>query len=337
PILAESVSYDQHDELLSRTQNFYNLRKPETTITANFSTSIDNPFEENGIGELDRTRAFPVLVKRIQTDYEQEGSLSLTEEFKTYDKNGNLTTYINRGGNAADAYRTEISYQNNTTFRSLPDNIIVKKEMDGSVLRQREATYTNKGSLQEIITKLNTSENNRIQFKYDNYGNQIEIIQPDNTGSNGVFTQTIQYETDFQIYPESFSDSYGQTSETKYDLLFGIPVWVKDQNNNEMRTRIDNRGRIIEITGPKEINLPTGQDWTIRYQYKGEDPVSTQVSGLGNQTYRTAETKGYFVEDIIAINDSDYGGSADSYQHYAVTQYTAGAADGEMLTLSIVD
>src|SRR5699024_798603 len=94
---------------------------------------------------------------------------------------------------------------------------------------------------------------------------------------------------------------------------------------------------IIEITVPKEINLPTGQDWTIRYQYKGEDPVSTQVSGLGNQTYRTAETKGYFVEDIIAINDSDYGGSADSYQHYAVTQHTAGAADGEMLTISIVD
>src|SRR5699024_4140618 len=136
---------------------------------------------------------------------------------------------------------------------------------------------------------------------------------------------------------DTISDAYGQSSKMTYNLLFGIPTLTKDKNGNEMRTRIDNRGRIIEITGPKEMDQPNGQDWTIRYRYEGEDPVNTQVSGMSATDYMTSSAKGKFKDDVQAKDDENYGSTSDDYQHYAVTEHTAGAADGELLTISIVD
>src|SRR5699024_7706278 len=111
---------------------------------------------------------------------------------------------------------------------------------------------------------------------------------------------------------------------------------VKDKNDNEMRTRIDNRGRIVEITGPKEMQASNGQDWTIRYQYEGEDSVAQQVSNLGSEEY-LVDAKGFFDDDTDASDSANYGSNSDNYQHHAVTHHTNGAADGEMVTISIVD
>src|SRR5699024_4686891 len=146
------------------------------------------------------------------------------------------------------------------------------------------------------------------------FGNRIKIIELDNQN----FTQHITYDQKVHSYPIGYTDSYGYDSEVSYNFLFGTPVLVTDINHNKLRTRIDNRGRIIEITGPKMLHFGGGLDWTIRYRYQGENPVSQQVQNLSTQEYMTTQSQGGFIASYTNSNTSNH-------QHYAVTRHTKGA------------
>ena len=242
-------SFDADDNLLRESATLYNLLNPQNPIV-NFNASADDYYLQTGLSEslLDQSRLFVAPVHIITTEHEGDESLSIEERFSQYDLFGNLLQYENLGDtynfpNGEDGYRTEIEYFYNEVpgiiYNSygFPKNIKVKQLNSGQLLRERRAKYYY-GKISEVTTVLNTNEDlNTVNLDYDDYGNLTSA-----TLANG-FNTTIGYENTVHTFPTSVTNSHGESSSTLYELLFGIPVLITDTNSQEMRTRIDNRGR----------------------------------------------------------------------------------------------
>tara|TARA_R110000850_G_C9994955_1_gene467523 strand:- start:1125 stop:11606 length:10482 start_codon:yes stop_codon:yes gene_type:complete len=323
----ETAVYTDADEMLSLTRMFYNLLNPDTPVVET-NVNIDAVYQQPLSGDPDYSRLLAVPVKTITTSFEDGQNLNLVQLFNEYDGQGNITRYRNNGSTFDDAYRTEIEYED-IDFPGLPTKISVFKNQGNVLLREREAIYNNNGKLHQIIVNLGDNETNTVEFAYDSYGNTTQVKQLDNLGAlGGYFTQTIGYDTAVKTYPVSFSDSFNQQSSSVYNYLFGVPVYVTDMNGISMRTRIDNRGRVIEVTGPYE--LPNG--WTIRNEYKGEASVHEQIGGAGPNDYMISNAQGSFVAVEPGTDP------LTNAQHHAVTRhFDPDNALNEILTVSIVD
>src|SRR5690554_5319065 len=243
---------------------------------------------------------------------------------RTSIEHGNITQYINHGSSPMDAYRTVLSYDD-PNFKGLPTGLKVYKNTGGSnPLRQRESDYTEQGKLSTVITHLDANNTNTVQLKYDQYGNTTEVNHMDNLGADGNthFATQIEYDGVLHTYPIRIEDSYGQVSESVYDYLFGIPVLRTDPNNNSMRTRIDNRGRPIEVTGPKEyvpLNMLGESPRTIRNEYPGEIPVAQQTFSSPFNKYLYSNAQGAF-EARSDFQSPD----PTNAQHHAMTRHRDG-------------
>ncbi|MDT0294909.1 toxin TcdB middle/N-terminal domain-containing protein [Mesonia ostreae] len=328
-MVKETASYKANGDLLSKSKNYYNMLNPELPLIES-NVGLDEEYQQSSTGELDRTRLFPVIVKTISTNYENGNALNLVKEFEAYDNQGNLTKYIDWGTGGQDAYRTEISYGINN-FPGLPTNIKVK-DLSGTVLRDRDASYNGYGKLNIVTVHLGNGQTNRIQLGYDTYGNTTSVKQLDNLGPAGAFTQNISYDPVVHTYPTNFSDSFNQTSSAQYNYLFGIPVLTTDMNGKKIRTRIDNRGRIIEVTAPNEMEDGAWNDWTIRNIYQGEEQIISQLDNAGTETYLIDYAAGSF--PAIPAGNSQPTNS----QHYAITKHAVmDAYNDELLTISIAD
>ncbi|MBA3985246.1 MAG: hypothetical protein H0X63_01390, partial [Flavobacteriales bacterium] len=325
----KTTVYTGDEVVLNMSRSFYNLLDPESP-TVNTNTNLDNVYLQVSEDKLDDSRIFPAIVKTINTIYEGGQGLDLVQEFKAYNSNGNITNYINYGEGYQDAYKTIISYGTSLTYRAHPTTIEVYKNIGNQLLRKREANYTSLGQLQMITTHLGNNETNRISYEYDSYGNVNKINQLDNLNTAGAhFTQNIVYDSSIHTFPISFSDSFTQQSSANYNYLFGTPVFITDTNGNSIRTRIDNRGRVIEVTGPYELE---NNGWTIRKQYKDEGHVHQQIGTAGANVYLISNAKGKFK----AVNPG--ASQPINAQHYALTRHIDPSNNNnELLTLSIVD
>lgn len=323
-LLKSSSGYAGNGGQLSQVRNFYNLLDP-LSPHAELNVGMDDVYQEGNTGELDRTRLLPALVKTISTTYENGTGLDLVQEFD-YGAYGNVIEYVNYGTGNQDAYKSEVGYDN-TAYPKMPTEIQVLKNNGGALLRKRQASYNAHGKPELLTTHLNPNETARVQLGYDNYGNLTHMAQLDNN-----FTQDISYDNMVHTYPVGYADAYGQSSGMEYDYLFGVPVLTTDMNDNQVRTRIDNRGRVVEVTGPKGMYLEYGtpHQWDIRMQYEGETGVIGELNGLPPNEYMAMATGSF--------DAGSYGTSASNAQHYAVTRHNVpGAANGQLLTISIVD
>lgn len=337
--------YTAAGQLLSEKNTLYNLLDPVST-QVNFDAASENNFMQSGLSAalLDQSRLFIAVARVSTTTYEGSESLTALTEFLDYDSYGNITSYINYGEGGDDTYRSDITYfasvgalENSVGF---PKSISVYQNNTNTLMRQRTATYNNLGKLYQVITKLNGSENNSVSFGYDAYGNVTTVNDLDNLdASSSYYVQGISYDTTLQTYPVTFFNSFGENSSIQYEYLFGTPVLTTDMNGEKMRTRIDNRGRVVEITGPNEMAIEytngNSNAWTIRMEYKNEDAITGTI---GATTYMLA-AKGNF--QAVPPETSNPTAS----QHFAVTRHfdPAYAADGsatssnQLLTVSIVD
>ena len=93
-----------------------------------------------------------------------------------------------------------------------------------------------------------------------------------------------------------------------------------------MRTRIDDRGRAIEITGPYELfveGVTGGSEigWTIRFEYQGETAVATTVNGTSidddnyTKIYNAAGNFQAIAPDNLDTNDPT------NKLHHALTRH----------------
>ncbi|QYJ68245.1 toxin TcdB middle/N-terminal domain-containing protein [Flavobacterium litorale] len=341
-----SILYNASDEILSKQETLYNILDPDNPIVNLNATEEDN-FLQTGLATtlFDKSRLFIAPVRVTATSYENGEGLTAVKEFKEYDKYGNLLTYVDYGEGNNDVYRTEIVYYDEGAIANLdnatgfPTRVRVFNNATNELLRQRTVyRVSTKGKVNRLITKLNENQINVTKFVYDDYGNLIVVLQTDNTNDLGeIYNTGIYYDTVLSTYPITYGNSFEENSYTTYNYLFGIPVFTTDSNGQSMRTRIDNRGRVVEVTGPNELALENqngnGNAWTIRMNYKGQmDAMSTT---LASDEYMIPATGSFEYDDITQEGTA---------QHYAVTRhFDPEFANGtttttnELLTISIAD
>lgn len=337
--------YKGSGNILTEQSTLYNLLNPDAPEINPGAVAENNYLQSSLIPNadilLDRSRLFVAVAKVASTSYEGSESLTAIKEFSEYDTNGNIKTFIDNGEGGEDAYRTMIDYATLSLDNgvSFPNKISVYNNGNDQLLRQRLANYNAQGKLELITVKLTPNPGditnvNRIKFTYDTYGNMLTIEEMDNLHTSGLaFKQTLAYDTTVFTYPITFGNTFGESSSVTYNYMFGIPLLTTDMNGKRMRNRIDNRGRIVEVTGPNEMELDNvngnGSAWTIRMEYKGEAVLPANVQPATTTMFSAT---GYF----------QAGGAAS---HYAVTRHfdpefaTGGGATttNQLLTVSIID
>ena len=326
-----SASYDASGMILSESTTLFNIMNPEQPQTDLNATAGQNYLQSSVSPQLlDYSRLFVAPVKTVSSTYEGSASLSAEQQFLTYDAFGNLLLYKNIGDNTnnpqGDTYRTEIEYHNTITgvanSKGFPKAIKVIRDIDNELMRERGATYNNQGRLASVTTKLNDTQSNTVSIDYDSYGNVIKTTQ-----ANG-FVTTIGYENTLKMYPTQVSNTFNESSSAQYDYLFGVPVYTTDVNGQHMQTRIDNRGRVVEVTAPNE--MPNG--WTLRMHYEDQSADAfTDIPVFNGFNYVVPATGSF--------EASAPGSPANTNaKHHAMTKhFVEQAQNNELRTVSLVD
>ncbi|WP_159802450.1 SpvB/TcaC N-terminal domain-containing protein, partial [Flavobacterium sp. MK4S-17] len=333
--------YNSEGQMLSEEKTFYNLLNPDNPII-NLNANAANNYLQQGLSTLllDKSRLFIAPVKVKSSVYENGGQvLTHIKEFTKYDNAGNILNYIDRGQGAEDTYMTSIEYYSEDYFSienslAFPKTIAVYKTTTNQLLRYRSAIYNDTGKLKQITVKLNEEDNNDIMYHYDVYGNMEEINEFNNLDDQGTvhYTKYITYDDKIHTYPVEFTNTFGESSSMQYNYLFGIPTFTTDINGESMRTRIDNRGRVVEVTGPNELALGENA-WTIRMQYKGEE----NTWNIDEYNMRIASGR------FVAVNPAS--ATPTNAQHYAITRHFdpeyavegSATSTNQLLTISIID
>src|SRR5690554_5952902 len=168
-----------------------------------------------------------------------------------YDDFGNITKFVDYGMGGVDAYFTTLEYGH--FFKGLPTLMeVFSFDNSQDFLRKRIASYNDFGKLEEVKTQLDETNFNTVAMEYDDYGNLTKLTQPDNRDITHTqsFEVNLKYDSFVHTYPVEISNAFNETSTFVYDYFYGFPVLQTDVNGNSIRTRIDQRGRPIDIAGP---------------------------------------------------------------------------------------
>ncbi|WP_284653272.1 SpvB/TcaC N-terminal domain-containing protein [Flavobacterium terrisoli] len=300
--------------------------------------------------DLDHSSLFVAPLATIKHFTEGgSGDKYIVTATEAFDAFGNITQYRDYGEQNTDAYVTKITYYPASTFASLdnavgyPEFIRVYESNGSTVLRERKAIYYptpattggsgagNTGQLHQVITKLNDiPQYSTMNMDYDDYGNMTKIVSHDSVDPNVTgshYFKQYTYDTVLNMFPIRIEDAFGYFSKSEYNFLFGMPVYNTDMNQQSMRTRIDDRGRAVEITGPYELfleGIAGGAEpaWTIRFEYQNEVAVATSVANFAIDQYGP-NTADFFNGVIDAEDHFDAlsTGEATNSLHHALTRH----------------
>ena len=326
-------------QTLSTSRTIYNLLDPDNPVINLNATEETHYLQSNLSSELlDYSRLFVAPVKQIQYTFEGTDAL-MTEQNFSYDSYGNVTSYYDPGDTnnpsgiiGGEGIVTYIEYYTDAELTGIdnatgfPKKILVTSLLDGHTFKERIAEYNWHGTLSRVITKLNATENSEVTMYYDNYGNMEYMNYPDSQDASGnQFYTQLTYDNVLHTYPVNSKNAFNYEAQTTYDYLFGVPILVTDVNDKQMRTRIDDRGRVVEVTAPKEL---VNNSWTIRMQYENEAELT------GNGSAERVDAHGSF----IAIQPGD--ALPEDASHYALTRHNVTDNDNpglELLTVNLID
>jgi RHS repeat-associated protein len=184
----------------------------------------------------------------------------------TYDDIANIVAFEDAGdGSADDLVRAEIDYHP-ATLRNVADapRRISVISGAGTLLRRREADIDAAGNPVSIRQFIASTEAIETTMEYDDFGNLTKIVRPPNLHGDR-FSHEISYDEVVNTYPTEVMDAFGYRSSTTYEYDYGLPLIEKDINGQEIHRTYDNRGRLLTLTGPRE--LATGQAYTIAMEY----------------------------------------------------------------------
>ncbi|MFA7616555.1 MAG: RHS repeat-associated core domain-containing protein [Weeksellaceae bacterium] len=283
--------YDKTNVLWTSTETTYAIMTRGQTNPGTVVKPSDYTFGSADFNTpIDKASLFVSPVKTTKTFIEVDsGSKTTFTEIQAFDPYGNITQYKDNGEGGDDAVTTVIQYYtgyDQSYFKGYPRIMTVMSPT--GILRQREAYYnfdSGTANLDSIKIHLTGSEKSTVSFDYDAYGNIEKVTHEESKDENGdPFYYEYTYDNQLHTYPVHIEDAFGYSSNNTYDYRFGALVYTEDMNYMPMRTRIDNRGRVVEITGPYELfveGLTTGDPaWTIRFEYEGEATVASRVANI---------------------------------------------------------
>jgi RHS repeat-associated protein len=194
--------------------------------------------------------------------------------YKTYgyDTYGNIINYTDFGDpGAADDISSALTYFKVTDkyIVGSPKSILVTGS--GVTYRRRESTIdTQTGDVTTIRQYLQDGTVATTDLGYDGYGNLISLTGPANAKGQR-FREDYVMDPQVHQYVVKASNSYGYSSQATYDYRFGHPLSTTDLNNNSIQFRLDDLGRLTQVTGPYE--LAAGVPYTIRFGYHPSSAV----------------------------------------------------------------
>ena len=349
--------------------NLSGLDENSIKYLGNVTTSTITPNNGFICSDIDHSRLFVTPLVSVKTFTEGGTGLKYAvTSTEGIDAFGNIKQYRDYGEQSTDVYVSKIDYcqpgtvdcPNLQNSFGYPKLISVFNSDGVTLKRERKATYDANGNLSAVITKLNGTENASVTMQYDpDYGNLSKVINENSINSvdGSKFFKKYTYDDILHTYPVRVEDAFGYYSTSSYNYLFGIPVYTTDMNMQPMRTRIDDRGRPIEITGPYELYLEGisgGADpaWTIRFEYQNETAVATSVANYASDQFGTvpADTFNGLVNAVGSFNAiAPNTTQPTNANHHALTrhfdpEFRTGGYDSEnvtttnhILTATIVD
>lgn len=149
-----------------------------------------------------------------------------------------------------------------------------------------------------------------ITFAYDGYGNRVGTTESDLRGNVRSTSVEMDGET---IFPSSFTNAVGQTSEMEYFARFGTLYHVTDPNDAEEWTVRDGFGRVRQ-----------------RVREASHDSEITYAGGGASRTFRVRETHttGFsvstFFDAIGRLTDQSHSAPGDRFAFRRVRYDEAG-------------
>ena len=212
---------------------------------------------------------FPAVVRTIDAYYDPQASTQLSHQIAySYDQYGNVTTIIDYGDKSSSDQRiTEYRYYHSDDYfiHSVVQSEVISN--DQGVLRKTEFEIDPTGNVEMEKDYLADGSVAISENEYDEYGNLIKIIYPENHQGQRSFVE-YTYDDTVHTYIVEETNHFGYTSSFQYDLRFGNLVRSIDQNGNRTEFVLDNRGRLIIYRDPKVVSaeLP----YTRSYEYYPE-------------------------------------------------------------------
>lgn len=216
---------------------------------------------------------FPQLVRIDKRFYEgQPAPGKATFSTMEYDAFGNLTRMVDAAEpGPTDDVDTRIGYSAADPACLASYLVGTVNRLDvlggGVLMRQRESTVDcATGDITQVRARLADGQTAVTDLAYSASGNLATVIGPENqTGQRYRLDYTYDPEVDTHV--TSITDSFGFTSQTTYDLRFGLIDTSTDYNGQQIHNGYDAAGRLDTVAGPYEV--PEGRI-TIDFEYHPE-------------------------------------------------------------------
>ncbi|MFG2358633.1 DNRLRE domain-containing protein [Streptomyces sp. NPDC048521] len=237
----------------------------------------------------------------VQTEpKDQANNVLITTPAPVYDANDNVTKATAPGGavstavyDAADRITAATAPKDSDTA---PDrtttytydrtgHVLTTTEPKGTATADDPDDYTTTNHYDAIYetTDVVNSLGEKISYRYDDVGNNTEVIDPkkNRTSDPDDFSSKMAYDLEHRV--TQLTDAAGKTSSRGYDKD-GLQVSATDQLGNTTLTSYDERGKKTELKVPHD-GTGSGTAYRItRYEYDQVGNLTRTVTPRGTDT-----------------------------------------------------
>ncbi|MGK3985797.1 SpvB/TcaC N-terminal domain-containing protein [Sorangium sp. So ce136] len=224
---------------------------------------------------------FPAETHRTTEWFEGEAAAQKsTAEQRTwsFDHGGLDTLFLSADEGTADDLFYEVEYDTrgfsysspSELYLARPDRVVARSgSASGAVLRDRRATYhPTTGALETFShhitgggvpgsTATYNDAASTVTIERDEFGNIHKLIDPNDYELTYLHDAT-------GIYRTSITDSFGYTSGSSPNYLFGAVETTTDLNGHGTRYKYDAFGRLIAVWGPNDfVEDPVAQEGVV--------------------------------------------------------------------------
>jgi YD repeat-containing protein len=134
------------------------------------------------------------------------------------------------------------------------------------------------GGITAVETTGSGISTQRYDFKFDSYGNIIQMQMPAPVSNGGTrATRNYEYDNILHQLNTSVSNNLNYISSANYDCKYQVPLSTTDIGGAVIRYTYDTKGRVASVKSPKD------PDFTVRYKYwdmtpkNGSSPCSDNI------------------------------------------------------------
>jgi RHS repeat-associated protein len=255
-------------------------------------SQVINAYDVRKAGPADNVLGFPALVRQDTTVWEEGGAAVSTASEFAYDSIGNLSEAKSLGdiSKEGDEKVTQTTYaQAYQDGLNRPLEVFLK-DKDGVTVTEKTLEYDSRGNLSKeslsIVNPLTGSLQSAVSsYSYDVFGNLLTT-----TDALGR-TVTTEYETVFNSFPLSITNTLGHKVSYVYDPKLGMVIQSTDPNGNTSLISYDSLGRPTQTTNAYgevtvEFNYP---DFNTKVSKQGNLEKTEYVDGLARK-YKTVSS-----------------------------------------------